>query len=177
MKKDLKSMLSINHGIKRVFVFVADHGKGGPMSIERPNLAKFTKFFMEAGEELGYPVRDPNPYGPYREGVAMMDLYMKNGRRSDAFHGFLEPIMRTRRSIVVRKYSLVRKILFRPSSNHASGVEYERHGRIYNVRARKEVILSAGSLNSAKLLMLSGIGPKKDLESVGVSFIIEKKER
>jgi len=143
------------------------------MSIERPNLARFTKYFMKAGEELGYPVRDPNRYGSYRDGVAMMDLYMKNGRRSDAFHEFLEPIMERRRSIVVRKYAFVRKILFHPSSNHASGVEYERHGKVYNVRARKEVILCAGSVNSAKLLMLSGIGPKRDLESVGVSLILK----
>jgi choline dehydrogenase-like flavoprotein len=124
---------------------------------------------MKAGEELGLPVRDPNAYGPYRDGVAMMDLYMKNGRRSDAFHEFLEPIMDRRRSLVVRRYAYVLRVLFHPNSdNHAAGVEYERHGRIYTARARKEVILSAGSVNSAKLLMLSGIGPRNDLERVGV---------
>jgi choline dehydrogenase len=55
-------------------------------------------------------------------------------------------------------------------SNRATGVVYMRHGVQRFVRARKEVVVSAGTINSPKLLMLSGIGPKKALEAVGVGF-------
>lgn len=91
----------------------------------------------------------------------MMDLYMKNGRRSDAYTEFLAPIMGERGSLVVRKYAFVHRVLFEEGANGhlniARGVEYERHGKKFRAWAKKEVILSAGSLNSAKLLMLSGL--------------------
>jgi choline dehydrogenase-like flavoprotein len=106
------------------------------------------------------------------KGISMMDLYMKKGRRSDAFTEFLEPVLQQKRgNLVVRKYSYALRVLFDEYSdlNIARGVEYERHGNMYRAWAKKEVILSAGSLNSAKLLMLSGIGPKKDLERVGIA--------
>ncbi|XP_035706083.1 choline dehydrogenase, mitochondrial-like [Folsomia candida] len=149
-----------------------DHGRGGKMSVERPNLARFTKYLMKAGEELGIKIRDPNPYGPYVDGISMMDLYMKNGRRSDAYTEFLAPIMGERGSLVVRKYAFVHRVLFEEGANGhlniARGVEYERHGKKFRAWAKKEVILSAGSLNSAKLLMLSGVGPWGHLQSVGI---------
>lgn len=102
----------------------------------------------------------------------MMDLYMKNGRRSDAYSEFLAPIIADRGNLVIRKYAFVLRLLFEegPKShlNIVRGVEYERHGKIFRAWAKKEVILSAGSLNSAKLLLLSGIGPRQDLLHVGV---------
>lgn len=61
------------------------------------------------------------------------------------------------------------QILF-SADNEAIGVEYERHGVRKQAFANKEVIISAGAINSPQLLMLSGIGPKKHLESFGVSF-------
>lgn len=62
------------------------------------------------------------------------------------------------------------QVLFRGDNNEAYGVEYIRHGRRQVAFATKEIILSAGSLDSAKLLMLSGIGPRDHLESLGVRF-------
>jgi len=61
------------------------------------------------------------------------------------------------------------KILFKGPNNEAYGVEFERHGRRRVAYATKEIILSAGSLDSAKILMLSGIGPEEHLHSLGVS--------
>jgi len=84
----------------------------------------------------------------------------------------LESVRRRRgRNLVIRKFSFVTKIKFELVNEtmlRATGVTYERHGRVFDVSARREVILSAGALGSSKLLMLSGIGPKDDLERIGV---------
>jgi len=96
---------------------------------------------------------------------------MNFGRRNNAYKENLETILNSRRrNLVIRKYSLATKINFETDNQtlRATGVTYERHGRVFNVRARREVILSAGTLGTAKLLMLSGIGPKDDLEKIGV---------
>lgn len=93
---------------------------------------------------------------------------MKNGRRQDTFRTSLERAME-RENLVVRKYSLVTKLIFRPGSkNEVAGVQYERHGKTYVAKARKETILCSGSLETPKILMLSGIGPKAHLEEMKV---------
>ena len=76
------------------------------------------------------------------------------------------------------KYIYFVQVLLKGSNNYAYGVEYERFGRKYTAKANKEVILSAGAIGSPKILMLSGIGPKAHLESLGVRihahFIIRR---
>jgi len=96
---------------------------------------------------------------------------MKFGRGHNAYQANLEPLIKSRRNnLVIRKFSLVTNINFEGANKtlKAIGVTYERHGRIFEVTANREVILSAGTLGTAKLLMLSGIGPKEDLEKIGV---------
>jgi len=160
------------------------------MNIEKAYLMPVSKYLLEAAEELGYPIRDPNPYGPNTDGNSFcsypngkqcfqfmpfiifsgfspMEFYMKFGRRADAYHGSLLPVLH-RRNLVVRKFSYAKKILIRDST--AYGVQYDRHGHTFYALAKKEVILSAGTLMSPKLLMLSGIGPKAHLKDVGVSL-------
>jgi len=63
---------------------------------------------------------------------------------------------------------IIIKVLFKGSNNLAYGVEYERGGVRYNALASKEVILSAGTIGSPKILMLSGVGPQDHLEALGV---------
>ncbi|CAL8109171.1 unnamed protein product [Orchesella dallaii] len=147
------------------------HGSAGPLHVERPIVSKFTDTIMRAGQEMGYAVRDPNGYGPYTEGFAKMDLYLNNGRRSDAYHEFLQPAMQKYTNLVVRKFSHVTRVLFR-NNNEAYGVEYLRHGRRYIVKANFETILSAGALRSPHILMLSGIGPKEHLQEHGIRTIM-----
>lgn len=67
--------------------------------------------------------------------------------------------------------SHVTKILIDPHTRRAYGVQFKRNGRLWVVRARKEVILSAGALNSAQLLMLSGVGPAWHLSELGIPVI------
>ncbi|CAL8077369.1 unnamed protein product [Orchesella dallaii] len=143
------------------------HGVNGSMSVERTGIQPFTERMMEAGKELGYPVRDPNPYGPYTEGFAKLDLHMKDGRRHDTFQHFILPAMKRSNKLVVRKFSHVTKILFQ-KNNEAYGVEYLRHEKRYIATAKLEVILSAGTIRSPQLLMLSGIGPKDHLAELGI---------
>lgn len=104
-------------------------------------------------------------------GFAPMDLYMRNGRRTDAYQEFLEPVL-SRSSLSIRKFSHVTKILFENNTNTAYGVEYMRHGKKFTVRANFEVIVSAGAVRTPQLLMLSGIGPREHLQELGVSFLL-----
>ncbi|CAL8109168.1 unnamed protein product [Orchesella dallaii] len=142
------------------------HGKGGLTPVGKPVLAKFTEFALKGGEELGYSIRDANAYGPYTEGFAPMDLYMKNGRRTDSYQEFIEPVL-SRKSLTIRKFAYVTKILF-AEGNRAFGVEYKRHGKMYRATANKEVLLSAGAIRTPQLLQLAGIGPKEHLAEIGI---------
>ncbi|OXA39099.1 Glucose dehydrogenase [FAD, quinone] [Folsomia candida] len=142
------------------------HGHEGLLSIQKSSLAPFVENLMRAGEELGYRERDPNPGGPNTEGFAKMDLYLtENGRRSDAYHNFLKPVM-PRANLAVRRFSHVTEILFRP--NTTVGVRYLNNGKTFDVKARKEVILSTGAIGTPQILMLSGIGPKHHLDELGI---------
>ncbi len=96
-----------------------------------------------------------------------MDFYTKFGRRSDAYTGTLLNIMK-RSNLVVRKFAYVTKLLM--NHNEVVGVKYERHGKVFSAFASKEVVLSAGTIQTPRILMLSGIGPKKDLEELEVSL-------
>lgn len=70
--------------------------------------------------------------------------------------------------------SQVTKVMIDPITKKARGVKYiDQKGNIHSVYARKEVILSAGAINSPQLLLLSGVGPRKDLEAVGIDVIVD----
>lgn len=92
---------------------------------------------------------------------------MKNGRRVSTYTAFIEPI-RKNPNLTIYKYAEVTKVLIRGEQKEAYGVEYVRHGRTRIAYATKEVILSAGAIQSPKILMHSGIGPRSHLESFGV---------
>lgn len=82
----------------------------------------------------------------------------------------MHPI-RNRPNLHVKKNSMVTKILIHPDTKTTYGVEFQRNDRTYRVLARKEVIVSAGAINSPQLLMLSGIGPRQHLEQKGIEII------
>nr|NVI72511.1 putative glucose dehydrogenase [Cucujiformia] len=92
---------------------------------------------------------------------------IRRGARCSTSKAFLRPI-RLRKNIHTALNSHVTKILINPTSMRAIGVEFVRHGRKQVVLARKEVILSAGSINSPQILMLSGIGPRSQLEKFNI---------
>lgn len=92
-----------------------------------------------------------------------------NGLRMSAEKAYLRPIKK-RPNVKILTRSLVEKVLIN-SKNVATGVTYTRDGKKFTAAATKEIILSAGTFNSPKLLMLSGIGPKKELNKHKIKVI------
>ncbi|XP_035709623.1 glucose dehydrogenase [FAD, quinone] isoform X1 [Folsomia candida] len=145
------------------------HGKGGPMHIEKLRFAPGLEHWLEAGKELGYDQIDANGY--QRVGFGGMDVTMKNGRRFSTYSGYIKPIL-DRRNLKIYRYAEVTKIHL-DHTNTATGVTYMRHGVTREAKVSKEVILSAGSINSPKLLMLSGIGPRDHLTEIGIETLVD----
>lgn len=149
------------------------HGTGGYLTVDRPKWrTPLAAAFMQAGRQMGYDILDIN--GPSSIGFSYILATTRNGARLSASKAFLRPI-RARRNFSVAKEARVLKLLIDPITNQTFGVEFVKKRKTYVVRARKEVILCAGSLNSPQLLMLSGIGPKDHLEELGIPVIKDLK--
>ncbi len=97
-----------------------------------------------------------------------MDMTVGNGRRCSAANAYLRPAMR-RSNLSVRTHTLVTRVLF--EGRRAVGVSFVRDGEQNLVRARREVIVSAGPINSPKLLKLSGVGPEDELATLGIPVV------
>ena len=95
---------------------------------------------------------------------------VRRGSRCSTSKAFIRPA-RNRRNFSVSKHSLVHKIVIDPVTKQATAVRFEKKGKIYQVKATKEIILSAGSVNSPQLMMLSGVGRSDHLNSLGIPVI------
>uniref|UniRef100_A0A2A4JID4 Glucose-methanol-choline oxidoreductase N-terminal domain-containing protein n=2 Tax=Heliothis virescens TaxID=7102 RepID=A0A2A4JID4_HELVI len=145
------------------------HGHGGHVNIEHaPFRTSKGKAWVKAAQEMGFKYGDHNGAEP--SGVSFLQLSMKNGTRHSSSRAYLHPI-NGRNNLHVTKGSLVTKLIFDNTNTKVIGVEFEKHNRKYKVLAKKEVILSAGAINSPQLLMLSGIGPKSHLESMKINVV------
>jgi choline dehydrogenase len=123
--------------------------------------------FLEAGRQAGYPLSaDMN--GCQQEGFAPMDMTVRGGRRWSAARAYLDPARR-RPNLTVRTGALVRRV--RCEGTRAVGVDYLARGRTVSVRAKREVILAGGAINSPQLLMLSGIGDADELERFEIETV------
>ncbi len=123
--------------------------------------------FVEAGREAGHPVND-DFNGAEQEGCGRYDFTIRRGRRWSTSFAFLRPVLH-RRNLTVATDSLVRRVLV--EHGRAVGVEFARRGRVHRVRAAREVVLCAGTVNSPQLLLLSGIGPPEELEGHGLEVV------
>ncbi len=123
--------------------------------------------FIEAGRQAGYPVTD-DMNGYQQEGLGRMDMTTYKGRRWSTAQAHLRPALKRGR-LEVRTRALVTRVLF--DGRRAIGVEYERGGKLEQVFAGREVILSGGAINSPQLLMLSGIGPAGDLKKHAIPVV------
>lgn len=149
------------------------HGTDGEVPIEyAPFRTKFVEKFLQGGIDLGVATVDYN--GESAVGFAPIQSTMDKGRRVTASASFLKPI-KNRDNFHISQSSRVTKILINPSTKVAYGVEFFKNGLRRIVRARKEVIVSAGAFGSPHLLMLSGIGPKDHLEDLEIPVIQDLK--
>ncbi|XP_055912543.1 glucose dehydrogenase [FAD, quinone] [Eupeodes corollae] len=145
------------------------HGKGGLLTVqESPWHSPLVAAFVEAGNELGYENRDIN--GEQQTGFMIAQGTIRRGSRCSTAKAFLRPI-RLRKNLHVSLNSQVNKIHIDPETMRASKVEFVKNGRVYRIRAKKDIILSAGAINSPQILMLSGIGPKDHLEDIGIPVL------
>ncbi|KEI69534.1 choline dehydrogenase [Endozoicomonas elysicola] len=142
-------------------------GDSGPLGVNNGNEMKNPLYqaFVDAGVEAGYFSTD-DYNGRQQEGFGPMHMTVKNGRRWSTANAYLRPAM-TRPNLTVVTHALVHKVLL--EEKIAVGIRYERKGNVQEVRAKREVILSAGSIGSPHLLQLSGIGPKAVLEEAGIA--------
>ncbi len=143
------------------------HGSGGPlnvMDLRSPN--RFGSVFVEAGRQAGHAV-NPDFNGASQEGVGLYQVTHKNGERFSAAKAYLTP-NRQRPNLTVLTGALSTRIVC--EGRRAVGVEFRRDGAVSVARARREVLLAAGALQSPQLLMLSGIGPGAELRRHGIEL-------
>ncbi|KAK7595411.1 hypothetical protein V9T40_013236 [Parthenolecanium corni] len=166
------------------------HGRGGYLAVEKGNWrSPLAPHFMDACRELGYAVEDDDDnFNSVRRrsdrqaaggdalstsGCSYVLANTKRGARCSASKAFLRPVRR-RRNLHVSKRSRALTVIVEAKGGReprAVGVEYLKQGRRRRVFAAKEVILSAGALNTPQLLMLSGIGPADHLEALGIPVV------
>ena len=144
------------------------HGVGGPLNVKdltTPN--RFGPVFVQAGVQAGF-ANNPDFNGADQEGVGMYQVTHKNGERWSAAKGYLTPHL-GRPNLQVITHAHTTRILM--EGKRAVGVEYRQGGELKQLRASREVLLSAGALLSPQVLMLSGIGPGAHLQSLGIATV------
>ncbi|CAG9836471.1 unnamed protein product [Diabrotica balteata] len=145
------------------------HSNDGPLNVEPPGWeSPIVNLFIKAGQEMGYNKSDPN--GRQQLGFSKVKGTERNGRRCSTAKAFINPILQ-RPNFELLTSATVTKILIGHSTKKAYGVQFIKYGIKHTVLATKEIILSAGTINSPHLLMISGIGPKEHLEDKGISCI------
>ncbi len=146
------------------------HGAGGPLAVsDLPDRHELCDAFIASAEALDVP-RNDDFNGATQEGTGYYQATTRNGRRSSAATAYLRPAAK-RANLRVEVNALATRVLL--EGGRAVGVEYLKGGRVYTVRAAREVILAGGTFNSPQLLQLSGIGPRALLESRGIATLID----
>ena len=145
-------------------------GNDGPLHVTRGKRDNpLVQAFVQAGAQAGYPVTgDYN--GHQQEGFGPMEQTVWRGRRWSAANAYLKPALKRDNCQITRAFA--RRIVI--ENGRAVGVEVERGGKVDVLRATREVIIAASSINSPKLLMLSGIGPAAQLRDHGIDVIADR---
>jgi choline dehydrogenase len=145
-------------------------GSDGPLHVTRGKRDNpLVQAFVQAGRQAGYQLTD-DYNGQQQEGFGPMEHTIHKGARWSAAKAYLRPALQRENCNLIR--GLARKIVF--SGRRAVGVELLAGGGLKTVRAKKEVILASSSINSPKLLMLSGIGPAAHLTAYGIPIVADR---
>ena len=162
------------------------HGQGGPIRTAPPlYVDQVAPYFLEACRVMGLPITDDFNAPNQRLGAAYYHFCIKNGVRMSAARAFLAPIMDTRANLDVVLRAEVEKVLFKGSKDGiftATGVAFTtpagdiREARLINPgrgKGKGNVILTAGAIHTPKILMNSGVGPKKKLSAAGIPVLLD----
>ncbi|XP_050311442.1 glucose dehydrogenase [FAD, quinone]-like [Anthonomus grandis grandis] len=139
------------------------HGFDGVQAVGIPPDSEggLTTKLLEAAKYINKSVIDYN--GASQDGIGRCQFYLDFNRRTSGNYAYIQPVI-NRTNLNVTIEALVTKILLDPDQKMAQGVEFYKKGQRYMAKANKEVIVSGGTINSPQLLMLSGIGPKEELD-------------
>lgn len=142
------------------------HATGGPLNVsDVTERHPVSDAVIDACVEAGIP-RNNDVNAEAQEGAGYYQLTVKNGLRQSAAVAYLHPVM-NRPNLKVETRALARRVTMQ--GRKATGVEYAQNGRVIAARARREVILAGGAINSPQLLQLSGIGDGRLLQSLGIA--------
>jgi choline dehydrogenase len=146
-------------------------GEDGPLHVQRGSRRNpLYNAFIDAGAQAGFELTD-DYNGAKQEGFGAMEQTIHGGRRWSAANAYLRPALKRKNISIVKGFA--RRVII--ENQRATGVEIEARNQIQVVKARREVILAASSINSPKLLMLSGIGPGAELQKHGIDVVAERR--
>ena len=145
-------------------------GGDGPLSVVPASAQDpLLEAFIEAGAASGLPYNE-DYNAAYQDGMGRGQFTIKQGRRHTAADAYLRPAMARGNVTLVSQAHVLRVMI---EGTKAVGIEYSRQGKIETVRARREILLSAGTFNTPQLLMLSGLGPADHLREHGIAPVVD----
>ncbi|MGC1439032.1 MAG: GMC family oxidoreductase N-terminal domain-containing protein, partial [Burkholderiaceae bacterium] len=145
------------------------HGVGGPIACsDIGKKSELIEAIIAGGNELGVP-RNDDFNGPTQEGVGYFQLFTRNGLRCSTSVGYLKPARHRKNLEVLTDAHATRLIIEGDDSKRVTGVEFNHKGVVRSVSANREVVLTAGALQSPQLLMLSGVGPAENIREHGIN--------
>jgi choline dehydrogenase len=146
------------------------HGGEGPLAVTDMRAAhELHDAFIQACQEAGYKF-NPDFNGAEQEGVGTYQLTVRGRRRASTAVTYLRPAMK-RPNLKIEVRALAQRVIF--DGKRAIGLEYRQDGVVRRARARREVLLAGGSLQSPQLLQLSGVGPSGLLQQFGIEVVHE----
>ena len=145
------------------------HGQGGPLTVtSAPTLHPLVAPYLAAAQQAGLPL-NPDFNGAEQDGCGLCQRTIKDGSRCSAAEAYLRPAM-SRPNLTVTTHAYATRLLA-DDKRSISTVEYIQGSQHHQARAGVEVVLSGGAFNSPHLLLLSGIGPARELEKLGIEVL------
>jgi choline dehydrogenase len=145
-------------------------GTDGPLQVGRgPRENPLFHAFVKAGQQAGFEVTE-DYNGLKQEGFGAMEQTIHKGRRWSAANAYLKPALKRENLRMMSCFA--NRVIF--EGKKAVGVEISRGDRVERVGARKEVVLAASSINTPKMLMLSGVGPADHLKEMGIEVLADR---
>lgn len=146
------------------------HGTRGELNVaDVRDVNPLSQVFVEAGRECGFYV-NPDFNGARQDGVGFYQVTQKNGLRFSSAKAFLKPV-KMRDNLTILTGAQVTRVLL--EGKRAIGIEVMQSGTLREIKAKREIVLCGGAINSPQLLMLSGIGPKEELSNHGIPVVHE----